>query len=307
MAVMTRNQFNRELVDGVNLVWGLGYEMRKGDWEDIFTKNTSDRAFEEDVLVSGLAGAVQKSEGEAIRYDTSQEAWSVRYVHNTIALGIQFSQEAIEDNRYLKIAPEMVKELGNSFAYTKEVLGASIINNGFNSAYPGGDSKALFATDHPLTGGGTLANKPLIDADLSEEALEDALVAIEGYVDERGKPCIAQVDKMIIPRQYKYIATRILKNDMRPGTSNRDINAIVKNGDIDGGMSINHYFSDNDMWMLTVKGQQITDNGLKYFERVKLQSDSEPEFESGNVRYKKRERYSFGWTNWRGAYASQGG
>lgn len=305
--VMTRTGFARELVDGLNLAWGLGYEMRKGEWEDIFSQHDSERAYEEDVLLSGLGGAMIKGEGDAIRYDAGAEAWTTRYSHNTITLGIQFTQEAIEDNRYLKIATSMVKELANSFTYTKEVLGASVLNNGFSASYLGGDQKSLFATDHPLWGGGTFANKPATDADLSEEALEDAMVAIDGFVDERGKPCIAQANALIIPRQYRYVATRILKNSDRPGTANRDINAMVKNGDIPGGFSVNHYLSDPDAWFLTVTGQGITDNGLKYFSRIKLQSDSEPEFESGNIRYKKRERYSFGWTNPRGAYGSQGG
>lgn len=307
MAVMTRSQFPRQLKQGLDLVWGLNYEPRKGEWESFCSRHTSDDAFVDEVLVSGLGGAVQKGEGEAIRYDSTNEAWSYRYNHLTIALGISFTQEAIEDNKYIKVGPEMVKQLAASFVYTKEILGASLLNNGFSSSFLGGDGKALFATDHPLAGGGTYANKPTTDADLSEEVLEDALIAIDGFVDERGKPSIATADGLIIPRQYKYIATRILKNSDRPGTANRDINAMVKNGDIPGGMSINHYISDPDSWYLVNKGNEITDNGLKYFERTKLESVSEPEFETGNVRYKKRERYSFGWTNPRGAYGSQGG
>jgi hypothetical protein len=304
--VMTRSQFPRELVDGLNLVWGLDYEQRKGDWEEIYSKHTSDRAYEEEVMVSGLGGAMIKNEGEAFRYDSTQEGWTARYRHDTVALGIQFSQEAIEDNRYLKLGTAMVKELANSFQFTKDVLGAAPINNGFNTSFPGGDGQPLFSLVHPLTGGGTLANKPAIDVDLAEESLEDAMVAIDGFVDERGKPCVAMANKLIIPRQYEFIATRILKNAERPGTSNRDINALVKMGKIPGGVAVNHFLSDFNQWTLLVNGQGITDNGLKYFERVKLQSDSDPEFNTGNIRFKKRERYSFGWTNWRGAYGSSG-
>ena len=225
-----------------------------------------------------------------------------RYLHATIALAFSITEEAVEDGRYGDIGAKYSKALARSMRYTKEVRSASVINNGFSSSFVGGDNKALMATDHPLTGGGTLANKPTTDADLSEESLEDALVAIEGFVDDRGIPIMIKGQKLHVPRQSQFIAYRIMNSKGQTGTANNDANAIKDMGMLPGGIVTNVYLSDPDGWYITTNAQ----DGLKHFVRRKLKRGMEGDFETGNLRYKSSERYSFGWTDWRGIFGSSG-
>jgi hypothetical protein len=299
---MTRMQFAKQLQDGLNTVFGLEYDDFPTLYDKLFDVTSSAKAYEEDVLMVGLGGAVEKPEGQGVTYDSGQEAWVARYQHATIALAFSITEEAVEDGRYGDIGQKYAKALARSMRYTKEVRGASVLNNGFSSSYTGGDAKALFATDHPLAGGGTLANKPSTDADLSEESLEDAMVAIEGFVDDRGIPIMVKAQRLVVPRQSQFIAARILKSTGQSGTANNDLNALKDLNSLPGGYAVNVYLSDSDAWFIKTNAA----DGMKHFVRRKLKRGMEGDFETGNVRYKATERYSFGWTDWRGAYASSG-
>lgn len=299
---MTRQQFPKQLQDGLNTVFGMAYDDFPTQYDKIFDTAQSSKAYEEDVLMVGLGGALEKTEGAGVAYDSGSEAWVARYQHATIALAFSITEEAVEDGRYGDIGQKYAKALARSMRYTKEVRGAAIINNGFDTNYAGGDGKPLFSTSHPLTGGGTLSNKPSTDADLSEEALEDAFIAIEGFVDDRGLPIMVKAQSLILPRQSQFIGYRILKSNGQTGTANNDPNAIKDMGMLPGGMSVNNYLSDPDGWYIKTNAA----DGLKHFVRRKLKRGMEGDFETGNMRYKASERYSFGWTDWRGAYGSQG-
>lgn len=299
---MSRQNFPKQLQDGLNTVFGLAYDDFETLYDKIFDINQSQKAYEEDVLMVGLGGALEKAEGQSVSYDSGSEAWVARYLHSTIALAFAITEEAVEDGRYGDIGQKYSKALARSMRYTKEVRGASVLNNAFSSSYTGGDSKALCATDHPLAGGGTLANKPTTDADLSEESLEDAMIAIEGFVDDRGIPIMVKAERLIIPRQSQFIAHRILKANGQSGTANNDPNALKDMGMLPGGMTVNVYLADSDAWFIKTNAQ----DGLKHFVRRKLKRGMEGDFDSGNMRYKASERYSFGWTDWRGIYGSQG-
>ena len=299
---MTRSQFPKQLQDGLNTVFGMEYDNFPTVYDKIFDTSTSSKAYEEDVLMVGLGGAIEKAEGAAVSYDSGSEAWVARYQHATIALAFRITEEAVEDGRYGDIGQKYSRALARSMRYTKEVRGASILNNGFDTNYAGGDAKPLFSTTHGLAGGGTLANKPTTDADLSEEALEDAMIAIEGFVDDRGLPIMVRAQSLMVPRQLQFIAHRILKSNGQSGTANNDPNAIKDLGMLPGGVSTSVYLSDPDAWFIKTNAA----DGLKHFVRRKLKRGVEGDFETGNMRYKSSERYSFGWTDWRGAYGSSG-
>jgi hypothetical protein len=299
---MTRNQFSKQLQDGLNTVFGMEYDNFPTLYDKCYDITSSAKAFEEDVLMVGLGGAVEKAEGSAITYDSGQEAWVARYQHSTIALAFAITEEAVEDGRYGDIGQKYSRALARSMRYTKEVRGASTFNNGFSASFTGGDGVALYSTAHPLAGGGTLANKPTTDVDLSEEALEDALIAIEGFVDDRGIPIMVRAESLLVPRQSQFIAHRILKSHLQSGTANNDANAMYDMGMFPGGIHTNVYLTDSDAWHIKTN----CNDGLKHFVRRKLKRGTEGDFETGNMRYKASERYSFGWTDWRGAYASSG-
>lgn len=302
MSTMTRAQFAKQLQDGLNTVFGLEYDDHEPEWTKIFKTHSSSKAYEEDVLMVGLGGASVKSEGSAIVYDAGSEGWVARYQHSTIALAFRITEESIEDNRYGDLGNKYSASLARSMKYTKEVRGASVLNNGFSSSYTGGDAKELFATDHPLQGGGTLSNELATPADFSEESLEDALVQIEGWTDDRGIPILVKGKRLIIPRQSQYAVHRVLESTNRSGTANNDTNALKDMRVLPDGYSVCHYLSDSDQWTI------ITDasDGLKNFTRRKLKRGMEGDFETGNLRFKASERYSFGWTDWRGAFSSAG-
>lgn len=299
---MSRQNFPKQLQDGLNTVFGLAYDDFDTQYDKIFDKNTSQKAYEEDVLMMGLGGASEKAEGASVAYDQGSELWTARYLHSTIAMAFAITEEAVEDGRYGDIGQKYAKELASSMRYTKEVRGASVLNNAFSSSFVGGDGKALCATDHPLGGGGTLANKPTTDADLSEESLEDAMIAIEGFVNDRGVPKMVKAQRLIIPRQSQFIAYRILNSQGQTGTANNDPNALKSMGMLPGGMSVNIYLADPDAWFIKTNAN----DGLKHFVRRALKRGMEGDFDSGNLRYKASERYSFGFTDFRGMYASAG-
>jgi hypothetical protein len=299
---MTRQQFQKQLNYGLNTVFGMAYSDKPTSWDKIFDVSNSVKAFEEDVLMVGLGGAMEKKEGTGVSYDDGQEGWVARYVHSTIALAFAITEEAVEDGLYGDLGAKYAKSLARSMRYTKEVRGVAVLNNGFSTNYKGGDAKPLYATDHPLASGGTLANKPTTDADLSEESLEDAFIAIDGFVDDRGIPCDIKAKSITVPRQSQFIIHRILKSNGQTGTANNDPNAIKDLGMLPGGANVNVYLSDADSWHIKTDAQ----DGLKHFKRRALKRGMEGDFETGNMRYKASERYSFGWTDWRGAYGSQG-
>jgi hypothetical protein len=299
---ISRAQLFKELLPGLNKLFGLEYKRYDEEHGEVFTTETSDRSFEEEQKLSGFGAAPTKLEGQAIQYDTAQEAWTSRYTHETIALGFAITEEAIEDNLYDQLAARYTKALARGMAYTKQVKAAAVLNNGFNSAYKGGDGVELFSTAHPLVGGGTNANKPSVAVDLNETALENAVIDIAAWTDERGLLIAARPTKLIIHSANQFEATRILETNQRVATADNDINALRNNGAIPGGYRINHYLTDPDAWFL------LTDvpNGLKHFVRAPLKTGMDTDFDTGNARYKARERYSFGWSDPLGIYGTPG-
>lgn len=299
---INRNQFRKLLEPGLNTVFGLDYRRHPEEWRDIFDVETSQKAFEEDVMISGFGAAAVKAEGAGVSYDTAAQVWTARYVAETIALAFSITDEAIKDNLYGNIGSKYAKALARSLIHTKEIKGAAILNNGFNSNYKGGDGKELFATDHPLAGGGTFANELATPADLSEAALEDAIIAIAGFVDERGIPVSVMPRKLIIPTALQFEAQRLLYSDGRPGTNDNDLNAIKKLGMFPEGVKVNRRLTDPDAWFIKTD----CPDGLKHIVREGVSTKTEPEFNTGNFRYKASERYVFGWTDPRGGFASAG-
>lgn len=299
---ISRAQIFKELLPGLNKLFGLEYARYGEEHTEIFTTETSDRSFEEELKLSGFGAAPTKLEGQAIQYDTAQEGFISRYTHETIAMGFAITEEAIEDNLYDQLSGRYTKALARAMAYTKQIKAASILNNGFNAAFPGGDGVELFSTVHPLVGGGTNANEPAVPADLNETALENAVIDIAAWTDDRGLLIAARPLKLIIPPALQFEATRILETQLRVGTADNDINALKTNGSIPQGYRVNHYLTDPDAWFL------MTDvpNGLKHFQRVPLKTGMDTDFDTGNARYKARERYSFGWSDALGAYGSPG-
>lgn len=299
---ISRAQLFKELLPGLNALFGLEYKRYENEHTEIFEQENSDRSFEEDQKLSGFGAASVKKEGAAIAYDDAQEAWTSRYVHETIAMGFAVTEEAIEDNLYDSLSARYTKALARAMAYTKQVKAAAILNNGFNSNYLGGDGKELFATDHPLINGGTNANEPAVATDLNETALENAVIEISSWTDERGLLIAARPMKLIIPPSLQFVATRILESDLRVATADNDLNALKRNNAIPGGYTINNYLTDSDAWFLKTD----IPNGLKHFVRAPLKTGMDTDFDTGNYRYKARERYSFGWSDPLGMYGSPG-
>lgn len=299
---MNRATFRKQLQEGLNTVFGLEYKRYEQEWRPLFEVQNSTKAYEEDVLLAGLAGAPVKAEGAPVAYDAGGEAYISRYHHETIALAFAITEEAEEDNLYGSVGQKYAKALARSMQHTKEVKGAAIFNNGFNASYPGGDGVPLFSTAHPLWGGGVQSNTFTTQADLSETSLEEALIQISKFVDERGLPIAIRAMKLALPPDLEYVAARILLSPLRVGTADNDINAMAKLGKVPGGMFKNHRFTDPSAWFL------LTDcmDGLKHMVRKNIQRGIEGDFETGNMRYKARERYSFGWSDYRGVFGSSG-
>jgi hypothetical protein len=299
---ISRAQLLKELLPGLNALFGLEYARYGEEHKEIYETETSERSFEEETKLSGFSAAPVKNEGSALAYDNAQEAWTARYNHETIALGFSITEEAIEDNLYDSLSARYTKGLARAMAYTKQVKGASILNNGFSAGYVGGDGVSLFNTAHPLVNGGTNGNTPSTQADLNETSLEAAVIAIAAWTDERGLLIAAKPRKLIVPPSLMFVATRLLETELRVGTNNNDINALKNNGSIPEGYTVNHFLTDVNAWFLTTD----VPNGLKHFERVPLQNSMDGDFDTGNVRYKSRERYSFGWSDPLGIYGSSG-
>ena len=302
---ISRAQLAKELEPGLNSLFGLSYDEYDREYEDIFSIEDSNRAFEEEVLITGFGSAPTKTEGQGVSFDNASESYSARYTHDTVALAFALTEEAVEDNLYDSLGKRYVKALAKSMANTKEVKGADVLNNAFSSSFTGGDGKSLIATDHPLSGGGSAANRATSMADLNETSLEDALIDISGFTDDRGLTISVQASKMIVPSELVFVAERILNSNLRTGTSDNDLNAIRSTGVLPGGYSVNHYLTDPDAFFLLTS---VTDqgDGLKMFQRSGMETSMEPDFSTGNIRYKARERYSFGFSDWRGIYGSQG-
>ena len=299
---ISRAQLLKELLPGLNALFGLEYARYGEEHKEIYETETSERSFEEETKLSGFSAAPVKNEGSAIRYDNAQEAWTARYNHETIALGFSLTEEAIEDNLYDSLSARYTKGLARAMAYTKQVKAAAVINNGFSSSYPGGDGVALFSTAHPLVSGGTNSNTPATAADLNETSLENAVIQIAAWTDERDLLIAAKPRKLIVPSALQFVATRLLETELRVGTNDNDINAIKNNGAIPEGYTINHFLTDTNGWYLTTD----VPNGMKHFVRTPLQNSMDGDFDTGNVRYKSRERYSFGWSDPLGIFGSPG-
>lgn len=299
---ISRAQLFKELLPGLNKLFGLEYKKYENEHTMVFDMETSDRSFEEEQKLSGFGAAPVKMEGASIHYDSAQEAWTARYTHETVAMAFAITEEAIEDNLYDSLSARYTKSLARGMAYTKQIKAASILNNAFTAAYAGGDGKELCATDHPLVSGGTNANEPSTPADLNETSLEDAVINIAAWVDERGLLIAARPRKLIIPPALQFTSTRLLETEQRVGTADNDINALKNNGAIPEGYGVMHHLTDPDAWFLTTD----VPNGLKHFERVPLKTGMDTDFDTGNFRYKSRERYSFGWSDPLGIYGSPG-
>jgi hypothetical protein len=299
---ISRAQLLKELLPGLNALFGLQYKTYDQEHEEIYETETSERSFEEETKLSGFSAAPVKNEGSAIAYDNAQEAWTARYNHETIALGFSLTEEAIEDNLYDSLSARYTKGLARAMAYTKQVKATAVLNNGFSSAYPGGDGVSLFNSAHPLVSGGTNSNVPSTAADLNETSLENAVIQISLWTDERGLLIAAKPKKLIVPPSLQFVATRLLETELRVGTTDNDVNALKNNGSIPGGYTINHFLTDTNGWYLTTD----VPNGMKHFVRTPLSTGMDGDFDTGNVRYKARERYSFGWSDPLGMYASAG-
>jgi hypothetical protein len=299
---ISRAQLLKELLPGLNALFGLEYAKYGEQHKEIYETETSERSFEEEVKLSGFNAAPVKNEGAAIAYDNAQEAFTARYTHETIALGFSITEEAVEDNLYDSLSSRYTKALARGMAYTKQVKGAAILNTGFTAGVTYGDGVTLFSTAHPLISGGVNSNRPATPADLNETSLENAVIQIAAWTDERGLLIAAKPKKLIVPPALQFVATRLLETELRVGTADNDINAIKNNGSIPGGYTVNNFLTDTNAWFL------LTDvpNGLKHFIRSPLANSMDGDFDTGNVRYKARERYSFGVSDPLGIYGSPG-
>ena len=298
---ISRAQMLKELIPGLNALFGLEYKKYAEEHTAIYETESSDRSFEEEAKLSGFGAAPVKAEGAAMAYDNAQEAYTSRYVHETIVLGFALTEEAMEDNLYASLGARYTKALARAMAHTKQVKAASILNTGFTTAI-GGDGVALFATNHPLVGGGTNANRPTTGADLNETSLENAVIQISQWTDERGLLIAARPLKMIVPPQLMFVAKRLLDTDGRVGTADNDLNALKDMGAIPQGYTTNHYLTDPNAWFLKTD----VPNGMKHFRRVAMKTGTDGDFDTGNMRYKARERYSFGFSDPLGMWASPG-
>ena len=300
---ISRAQLLKELLPGLNALFGLEYARYGEEHKEIYETEKSERSFEEETKLSGFSAAPVKNEGSAIAYDNAQEAFTARYNHETIALGFSITEEAVEDNLYDSLSARYTKGLARAMAYTKQVKAASILNNGFTGGvYAGGDGVALFSTAHPLVSGGTNSNRPSTNSDLNETSLENAVIQIAAWTDERGLLIAAKPRKLVVPPALQFVATRLLETNLRVGTADNDINALKNNGSIPEGYTINHYLTDTNAWFLCTD----VPNGLKHFERMALTTGMDGDFDTGNVRYKARERYSFGFSDPLGVFGSPG-
>ena len=299
---ISRAQLLKELLPGLNALFGLEYAKYGEEHKDIFESESSDRSFEEETKLSGFSAAPVKDEGSAIEYDNAQEAFTARYNHETIAMGFSITEEAIEDNLYDSLSSRYTKALARAMAYTKQVKAASILNNAFDSGTTYGDGVELCSTAHPLVSGGTNSNEPATAADLNETSLEAAIIQIAGWTDERGLLIAAKPKKLIIPADLQFVATRLLESTGRVGTADNDTNAIRSMSAVPEGWSVNHYLTDTDAWFM------LTDvpNGLKHFTRAAMSTSMDADFDTGNSRYKARERYSFGVSDPLGIFGSPG-
>jgi hypothetical protein len=298
---ISRAQLLKELLPGLNALFGLEYKSYGEEHKEIYETETSERSFEEETKLSGFSAAPVKNEGQAIAYDNAQEAWTARYNHETIALGFSITEEAVEDNLYDSLSKRYTKALARAMAYTKQVKAASVLNNGFSSSYVGGDGQPLFSASHPLVSGGVNSNR-LTASDLNETSLEAAVIQIAGWTDERGLLIAAKPGKLIVPPALMFTAKRLLDTELRVATADNDINALKAMGSIPGGYTVNHFLTDTNAWFLTTD----VPNGMKHFVRTPLQNSMDGDFDTGNVRYKSRERYSFGWSDPLGMFASPG-
>jgi hypothetical protein len=299
---ISRAQLLKELLPGLNALFGLEYKRYGEEHKEIYETETSDRSFEEETKLSGFSAAPVKNEGQAIAYDNAQEAWTARYNHETIAMGFSITEEAMEDNLYDSLSARYTKALARAMSYTKQVKAASILNNGFNAAFTFGDGQPLFSTAHPLVSGGTNSNRPTVASDLNETSLENAVIQIAGWTDERGLLIAAKPRKLIVPPNLMFVTTRLLETNLRVGTTDNDINALKNNGSIPEGYTVNHFLTDTNAWFLKTD----VPNGLKHFVRVPLATSMDADFDTGNSRYKARERYSFGCSDPLGMFASPG-
>ena len=298
---ISRAQLVKELEPGLNALFGLEYKNYANEHSQIFDTENSDRAFEEEVMLSGFANAGVKPEGSAVNYDAAQETFTARYTHETLALAFSITEEAIEDNLYDRLASRYTKALARSMANAKQVKAANVLNRAFNSSYTGGDGLELCSTAHVIVSG-TEQNELSTAADLNETSLEQAMIDIAALTDERGLKIAAQGRKMVVPSALQFTAERLLKSTGRTGTADNDISAVVSMNVLPQGYVVNHYLTDTDAWFIKTD----VPNGLKHFVRAPIKTAMEGDFETGNVRYKARERYSFGWSDWRGVFGSPG-
>ena len=299
---ISRAQLVKELEPGLNALFGMEYARYEDETREIFETESSDRAFEEEVLITGFGNAPVKREGDGVEFDTAYEGYTARYTHETIALAFALTEEAVEDNLYDRLGARYTKALARSMAHTKQVKGANVLNNAFSSSYTGGDGLSLVNSSHTLAGGGTFSNRPSTYVDLNETSLEDSLITVSTFVDDRNLTLALQGMKLVVPPQLQFIAERLLETPGRVGTADNDINALKNMGMISQGYAVNHFLTDTDAWFV------LTDcpDGMKHFERTSLSTNMEGDFDTGNVRFKARERYSFGWSNPRGIYGSSG-
>ena len=299
---ISRAQLLKELLHGLNALFGMEYARYGEELNEIYDTETSERSFEEETKLSGFSAAPVKNEGSAIAYDNAQEAWTTRYNHETIALGFSITEEAVEDNLYDSLSARYTKALARAMAYTKQVKAAAVLNNGFSNTYPGGDGVSLFNANHPLVSGGVNSNTPGTQVDLNETSLEAAIIQIAQWTDERGLLIAAKPKKLIVPPSLMFVAKRLLDTELRVATADNDINAIKQMGAIPDGYTVNNFLTDSNAWFLTTD----VPNGMKHFVRTPLQNSMDGDFDTGNVRYKARERYSFGVSDPLGIYGSPG-
>ena len=301
MAAISRANELKQLLPGLNALFGEEYNNYENEHEDIYVTENSERSFEEELKLSGFGVAPDKDEGAAISYDTAQESFVARYTHETIAMGFAVTEEAMEDNLYVSLSGRYTKALARAMAYTKQVKAMAPLNLGFTT-FNSGDGVSLFNTAHPLVSGGTNANRPAVGADLNEASLEDAIIQIGGWTDERGLKIAAQARKLIVPSALQSVATRLLKSEYQPGSANNDVNAIVSTGVLPEGFSVNHYLTDTNAFFITTD----VPDGMKHFVRSPMTTSMDGDFDTGNVRYKARERYSFGVSDPLGIFGSPG-
>ena len=298
---IARPQLLKELLPGLNALFGLEYEKYENEHAEIYETESSERSFEEEVKLSGFGAAPVKPEGSSISFDSAQESYTARYNHETVAMGFSITEEAVEDNLYDSLSARYTKALARAMAYTKQTKAAALLNTGFDT-FQSGDGVTLFNTAHPTVAGGNNSNRPSTNSDLNETSLEQAVIDIAAFKDERGLLIAARPRKLIVPPALMFVATRLLQSEMRTGTADNDINALVNNGSIPEGFRVNHYLTDTDAFFLTTD----IPNGLKHFERTPMTTQMDGDFDTGNVRYKARERYSFGVSDPLGMYASPG-